>query len=158
MNRVKFNPIFWCMIINMILWRRIWTFLIIFLSGRSGVIQSLVNFLDIFLDFWQDFWLLKYKVNYMTIIYLNLNGPSPKRFLISNQADGSKSDNITTGLHQRIRRKFDNAFERFPRCVLLWRMYLAFEKKMENETNFESIFYRATDNLPHVKVDSKTCF
>ena len=58
--------------------------------------------------------------------------------------DGGASANIATGLHQRIRRKFDSAIQHFPRCVLLWRLYLAFEKKMDDDKKYENVFYRAT--------------
>ena len=39
----------------------------------------------------------------------------------------------------------------FPQCAVGWRLYLAFEQKCGNQTNYESIFYRATEYLPYQK-------
>ena len=76
----------------------------------------------------------------------NLNASS------TQDADTSNTAKVmTTGLHHRIRKKFSSAVEKYPQCALLWRMYLAFEKKMDNEVEYENVFYRAIDHLPHVK-------
>jgi hypothetical protein len=76
----------------------------------------------------------------------NLNASSTPDAETSNTAKV-----MTTGLHHRIRKKFSSAVEKYPQCALLWRMYLAFEKKMDNEVEYENVFYRAIDHLPHVK-------
>ena len=58
---------------------------------------------------------------------------------------------LQTGLHHRIRAKFEKLVTDFPQCAVGWRLYLAFEQKCGNQTNYESIFYRATEYLPYQK-------
>ena len=53
--------------------------------------------------------------------------------------------------NDRIRAKFEKLVTDFPQCAIGWRLYLAFEQKCGNQTNYESIFYRATEYLPYQK-------
>ena len=53
--------------------------------------------------------------------------------------------------NDRIRAKFEKLVTDFPQCAVGWRLYLAFEQKCGNQTNYESIFYRATEYLPYQK-------
>ena len=51
---------------------------------------------------------------------------------------------LQSGIHHRIRAKFEKMVTDFPQCTVGWRMYLAFEMKLGNQSFYENIFYRAT--------------
>ena len=54
---------------------------------------------------------------------------------------------LQSGIHHRIRAKFEKMVTDFPQCTVGWRMYLAFEMKLGNQSFYENIFYRATGNI-----------
>ena len=92
--------------------------------------------------------------------WYKLNGPvrtkkSPLKqlFLILYDLEREKrlsvyqTDNqeiLQSGIHHRIRAKFEKMVTDFPQCTVGWRMYLAFEMKLGNQSFYENIFYRAT--------------
>ena len=84
---------------------------------------------------------------------LNQKSPLKQLFLILYDLEREKrlsvyqTDNqeiLQSGIHHRIRAKFEKMVTDFPQCTVGWRMYLAFEMKLGNQSFYENIFYRAT--------------
>jgi hypothetical protein len=93
---------------------------------------------------------------WLSLIFTYIN--KLERILNSIETNDSKQK-INIGVHNEIRRLFENALKYNPKSFQIWFFYLKFELKYgKNElskNNLLYIYYQSIRNLPYFKVNEK---